>query len=380
MIRRFLSFLLGCFLLKEVNSYQQVNQQVTYVGRWDLNGEITGYPAAQWPGSQVSFHVETTKEGRCTVTIELTGCVDDCHYFVDVEARNVMKDGSSPNVHEVIEISPSKSSIAIQFKSESTAYGYSTWYIQLTKLTEGSYSDAKGMFSIIDISVDGGKIKDQDSVQDIDKSFTSVLFIGDSITAAYGVEGDADCAFQASYESIQRSYAWLSAKATNTEATYIAFSGKGVVRNYGDIQSTSADPMPLYYNRTLVDVIDPYWDPSQHPIPSIVSIALGANDYSTEPNPSDDDFIDNYLNLIDQIHQDYPTAKILCICEPMPNGKQEANIKSVAAKANVEYLRIGDDVYDYGFGCDGHPSTNTQNAIASNYVIPKLREMLHEEK
>ena len=155
----------------------------------------------------------------------------------------------------------------------------------------------------------------------------------------------------------------------------MAFSGKGIVRNYGDTQTTSENTMPSYYNQTLVGNTDVYWDPNSHRMPNVVSIALGTNDYSTEPHPSDDDFINAYLDFITQIKDDYPRAKILCICEPNPQGNQEANIRTVASMAGAEFLRIDDSIYSYGVGCDGHPNAKAQQAI-SKYVIPKLQEML----
>ena len=102
----FYCLILNCFL--NVLSYKQVSdiwsQYVKYVGRWDLTGKTTGFPTSQWPGSQLSFYVETSDQSSCTVTVELTGCIDDCHYFIDVEARNMMINGTSPNVHEIIEV------------------------------------------------------------------------------------------------------------------------------------------------------------------------------------------------------------------------------------------------------------------------------------
>ena len=128
-----------CLILSgffNVLSYEQVSdiwsQHVKYVGRWDLTGKTTGFSTSQWPGSQLSFYVQTSDESSCTVTVELTGCIDDCHYFIDVEARNMMINGTSPNVHEIIEVTSTKNSIDIQFKPESIVHGYNTWHIILT--------------------------------------------------------------------------------------------------------------------------------------------------------------------------------------------------------------------------------------------------------
>ena len=76
--------------------------------------------------------------------------------------------------------------------------------------------------------------------------------------------------------------------------TFIQWSGKGVVRNYGDVNRSSTDPMPTYYNRTLGTQPLPYWDPKQFQH-DLVIVALGANDYSTEPHPLDEDFLAGYF-------------------------------------------------------------------------------------
>ena len=106
-----------------------------------------------------------------------------------------------------------------------------------------------------------------------------------------GVEGVYPCTFSASTENILYSYATLVAAAVDAELHTIAWSGKGVVRNYGDLNPTSPDPMPIYYNRTLGISKEQsmVWNPAQY-IPDIVIVTLGSNDYSTTPHPSDEDF------------------------------------------------------------------------------------------
>ena len=88
-----------------------------------------------------------------------------------------------------------------------------------------------------------------------------LLVIGDSISCGYGVEGAYPCTWSASTENVLDSYATLVADAVDAEVIVTAWSGKGVVRNVGDITPTSVDPMPVYYNRTLGNVATSYWDP-----------------------------------------------------------------------------------------------------------------------
>ena len=81
--------------------------------------------------------------------------------------------------------------------------------------------------------------------------------------------------------------------------------------------------MPTYYNKTLA-VIDKnelnYWEPVRYQ-PNLVIVMLGSNDYSTEPNPTDNEFITGLTNFLDLIHSDYKDAKVLAMCAPSAHGK-----------------------------------------------------------
>ena len=133
--------------------------------------------------------------------------------------------------------------------------------------------------------------------------------------------------------------------------------------------------MPLFYNRTLGSQDLSYWDPMQWQA-DIVVVALGSNDYSTEPYPSDEDFLSGYAALMAQISLDYPQAKLLLLCEPKTGGNEEVNVKTAARRAGAQYLRIPDSIYDAGTGCDNHPNAAGQQAIAA-VVAPKVKEMLY---
>ena len=166
------------------------------------------------------------------------------------------------------------------------------------------------------------------------------------------------------------------------ELHVVAWSGMGVVRNYGDVNQMSKDPMPHYYNRTIAtipassDTTDPYyWKPSNFEA-DIVLVMLGTNDYSTQPAPSDDQFVNGLVDLLTTIIRDYPRAKghIAAMCAPMAAGNQCANIKAATQQVGVNYVFIDPDTI-VGYGCDGHPDQATQQLMAG-VVTPAVKEML----
>ena len=171
-------------------------------------------PSQQWPGSGFSFYVHTSGYGDVIVNMYVTGCTDNCHYFLDVEAVNLTPKGESPSQRKKVEVYPGVETFSIQFEAERMAYGWSPWLIKATKLTEGTYDDAQGLLSIYSVTVEGGELQ-----QGFLPSPHSVLFIGDSITTAYGVDGYSGCSFEAAYQNIQHSYAWLSAVAVGAKVS-----------------------------------------------------------------------------------------------------------------------------------------------------------------
>src|SRR5690606_18809178 len=79
-----------------------------------------------------------------------------------------------------------------------------------------------------------------------------IELIGDSISCGYGNEGpDMNCGFPPDTEHHHLSYGALAARERGAELVTIAWSGKGVVCNYGDEPDSCRDPLPLYYDRTL---------------------------------------------------------------------------------------------------------------------------------
>ena len=114
-----------------------------------------------------------------------------------------------------------------------------------------------------------------------------------------------------------------------------AWSGMGMVRNYGDPQPVSKVPLPVYALRTIASDSSSVWNFTNY-IPDAgtraslrlvsfnclcaVVINLGTNDYSTEPHPSDDQFITGYVTFVSMLQHQWPQMKVFAVCGPMISG------------------------------------------------------------
>ena len=198
--------------------------------------------------------------------------------------------------------------------------------------------------------------------------------VGDSISCGYGVDGaDMNCPFSAETENHYASYAAIAARNLNAELITIAWSGKGVVCNYGDDATSCVDPLPGYYERTLPQQSNSTWDFGQWQADAVV-INLGTNDFSTEQDPSQQEFESGYAALLQNIRSKYQNAWILCTNGPMLSGTDLTNVRTYIQNVVSDFNDAGDskvtafelmtqDGTD-GYGCDWHPSAATHVKMA----------------
>lgn len=199
-----------------------------------------------------------------------------------------------------------------------------------------------------------------------------IEFIGNSITCGFGVEGDSsDCHYSPQTQNANLSYAAIISRELKAEYSLIAYSGRGVVRNYGDSNRVSIDPMPNLYDRICFNDTISKWDFSKW-IPQVVVINLGTNDFSTEPFPYKDVFQKAYKKLIERVRNLYPGVAIFCLSGPMIDEPCKSYIKEVI-KADQKGKRDKDVVFieiprlimaDNDWGCDMHPNVRGMIKIA----------------
>jgi len=146
----------------------------------------------------------------------------------------------------------------------------------------------------------------------------------------------------------------------------------------------SVDPFPVYYPRTLANVAQSSWSFASW-VPRAVVINLGTNDFSTQPQPTAEQFktgiafsthpspllpqhphlliqLQGYTNFIAKIragYSSYPGLKFFLVCGPLIGNPCCEYIQAVAKAEGVNFHYInmqGILQYPADFGCDGHPN------------------------
>jgi lysophospholipase L1-like esterase len=226
------------------------------------------------------------------------------------------------------------------------------------------YRRAEGFFGatrVIEVEIDGTLLPPPVVGRRIE-------VLGDSITCGYGNEGaDQYCNFSSDTENHYQTYAAIAARALDAELSAIAWSGKGVIFNYGD---DTTEPLPSLFGRTIPTEANDWGFEWQ---PDAVVINLGTNDFSAEGDPSESEFVGAYVGLLEKIRDVYPDARILCTVAPLLSEAESALVMGYIQQAVQARVGAGDGnvaridlhVENEGWGCDWHPSIATHEAMAA---------------
>ena len=213
-----------------------------------------------------------------------------------------------------------------------------------------------------------------------------IEFVGDSITCGYGNLGaSTQCSFTADTEDATSGYAALAAGDLDADATLVAYSGKGM---YRDFRGSTKEQMPVLYRRSLPDAPSSEWS-FDSAAPDVVVVHLGTNDFYTgDPGPA---FTDAYVGFLGDLRQRYPAALFVCAVSPMLSDSHPPRVRrrtaaatairtaverrSGAGDARVKFLEFDEQDPKDGYGCEDHPSLRTHRNMA-NKLVASLREWM----
>lgn len=207
-----------------------------------------------------------------------------------------------------------------------------------------------------------------------------IEFIGDSIVCGYGDEGDSvKCPDLRPYENVEKAFSGQTAQDLDAEYHVVAFSGKGLIRHWGDKLKRSTDPFAPLYERTLGSDPKSRWNFSSW-IPDAVVVHLGNNDFSTEPKADPADYMGAYTALLKRIRKTYPNAALFCFAPtgwPNFNPFVEQVVAGLNASGDAKVCFVGyPNASQEELGCDSHPNATAQRKIA-DILTPAIKKALN---
>lgn len=324
---------------------------IKYSGRFDFTEEEG--PRFAWPNTSITINFEGDR-----LSAELDS--DRLDYFL------VVLDG---RIH--INCLPIKGR-KIYNLVEDIEYG--SHKVELVKKTESSISTA--VFYGFELH-DGTLLE-----READSDFKIEIF-GDSITCGYGIESENENSI---YEDISANsylaYGSIAARDLKAEINLTAWSGLGLVRNYGD----SPRPLPERIEWITPQNEDILWNFNSY-IPNVVVINLGTNDFNGY-TPTREEYVNGYITLINRIRGYYgEEPKTICALGPAIDGENLINAREYISYGVVDYFNSNGDKNIFflehehqksenGYAQAYHPSALTHSLMAKE-LKNKINEILN---
>ncbi|KAM5350087.1 hypothetical protein ACJ41O_006592 [Fusarium nematophilum] len=239
-----------------------------------------------------------------------------------------------------------------------------THTVELRKRSESSL----GIFRITDVATDGTMLKTVAPKRKIE-------IIGDSISVGYGLDGVLPCTDSAILQNNGKTYGAVAARALDADYSVVAWSGKGLIRNYAWTSPDPLPPMPVLYTRYGANDDDSSFPFPKSWVPDAVVINLGTNDFSYlgVRDPVDPaDLTKGLVSFVRSIHAHYPKAHFFLVSSPMLSDSypSEADAqKSTLVQALKDAMQLLGGVKTHlvdwpsqgaEVGCDYHPNAATQ--------------------
>lgn len=223
----------------------------------------------------------------------------------------------------------------------------------------------------------------------------SILWIGDSFTCGYGnkvsieVKDNPSTGFHAENEDNYWAFGAIASRQLNTEYSCVAYSGKGVYRNFDGEQN---DVIPDLFQYTLPHESVRY--DSSEMQQDLIVIKLGTNDFGRELNgkKSTDSalFVSRYLAFLDTIVAYHPNAEVALVFGGGITDYYPSNLKRL-----TRYAGMMDTIHEDGnkkypgkfylkqletvlppYGEDWHPTIKEQVRMA-NQLVPFIKTVMN---
>lgn len=321
---------------------------IQYFGRFDRANPKR--PRFDWPGCAIQARFTGP-----SIAVKLGGGNNEFNVFIDgaakprlslVQGKNeyALADGLGPGEHTLL----------------------------ITKRTEGYYGTA--VFEGL-ILADGHALAAPPP-----RPSRRILFVGDSFTVGYGADASTvECNDLRPWDNNWVAYGPVTARALDAEYSVQAFSGLGMVHNYGDTVWNSKEPLPVFFDRTLTGDAALKWDfPSW--IPDLVVVALGTNDFSTAVKPTQAQYSSAYKDFLKRVRGHFPAAEILCLTYEVDAYQKryvDALVQELSAAGDAKVHRVHMPALNQAteLGCHWHPNAAGHKKY-SEALIPEARKYL----
>ncbi|MET9633841.1 SGNH/GDSL hydrolase family protein, partial [Lentzea sp. NPDC006480] len=244
--------------------------------------------------------------------------------------------------------------------------------VRLVKRTESPW--AAGEFDGF-VAASGGTILTKPAARG-----RQIEFIGDSLTAGYGnLSTTRDCSTNGGVDrntNTDISFGALTSRALNADYQINAFSGRGMVRNYGGGEPGTS--YRTYYDRALLNVDGDVWQNPGTWHPQLVVVGLGTNDFSTALKPGEQwpdaqslvaAYKSAYQGFLDKLRARYGAGTTILVSVGQASGtftdavRQVALDRAARGDTKVRYWNYADPALDL-LGCDWHFSRHDHQLIS----------------
>ncbi|MBO4822483.1 MAG: endoglucanase [Prevotella sp.] len=334
----------------DVKTFPANDNGITYTGRVAINAD--GSVSYDWTG--VYFQTDFTG-GYFAIEASEAG----------TSWHNLFIDGKWVRKLQITGNNPQRIVLAEKL-------GKGVHRLRLQKCTEGQY----GCTTIHQVVTAKGA-----TLQAVESKQRMIEVYGDSYTCGYGTESSkANDPFRLETENCDKAYGCIIARYFDADYALTAHSGQGMVRNWADGKQISDINMSTRYTRVFDDHgTQPYLFNRYQP--QLVIINLGTNDFSPVAIPTDEQYTNAYLKMIETIKNKYQGVKIFCVTPHSASRYLQASLQLLKERvASIPDVHMANPLTDmvtveHDMGADWHPNYQGQRKIAMS-LIPQISAIM----